>query len=211
MIEQREWLGRSWAWPAEDTGAWHYLRRDWPSHQAKIRQHCQQFDVALIAGGCAGLYPRLLADMFKHVYTFEPDSLNFQCLVRNCEDKNVYPMRAALGKETGFVKVRRPYATNCGMNEVVPAQRVAVPRLTIDQICLPVCDLIMLDVEGQELDCIKGAGATLKRCQPVLFLEKGNYFAKKVRGYKWVDTSWMDCIFIRDMGETTWVRRNVCM
>ena len=31
-----------------------------------------------------GMYPRLLAERFQYVYTFEPYYLNFRCLVHNC-------------------------------------------------------------------------------------------------------------------------------
>jgi hypothetical protein len=107
-------------------------------------------------------------------------------------------MRAALGEKPGFVKVKRLHVTNCGMNTVTPAQLVAVPMMTLDQFELPVCDLIMFDMEGAEAAAIAGARATIKRCRPVLFIENGDKI--KIRGYRWVDTSWMDCIFTYDDG-----------
>jgi hypothetical protein len=46
-----------------------------------------------------------------------------------------------------------------------------VPVVTIDSLELPACALIKVDVEGMELDVLRGATQTIKRHRPRLFVE----------------------------------------
>lgn len=46
-----------------------------------------------------------------------------------------------------------------------------VPVVTIDSLDLPACALIKVDVEGMELDVVRGAAETIRRRQPRLFIE----------------------------------------
>jgi hypothetical protein len=48
-------------------------------------------------------------------------------------------------------------------------ERVAIR--TIDDLDLPACSLIKIDVEGMELDAIAGAAGTLRRHRPILYVE----------------------------------------
>ena len=41
----------------------------------------------------------------------------------------------------------------------------------VDSLNLARCDLIKIDVEGAEYGVLVGAGETIKRCQPVLYIE----------------------------------------
>jgi len=46
-----------------------------------------------------------------------------------------------------------------------------VPVATIDSLDLPACGLIKIDVEGMELDVLRGAAQTIRKHQPRLFVE----------------------------------------
>jgi hypothetical protein len=57
-----------------------------------------------------------------------------------------------------------------------------IPILRVDDLALPHCDLMMLDLEGYELFALKGALNTITRCKPVIVMEdKG---CSKVFGYE---------------------------
>jgi len=83
--------------------------------------------------------------------------------------------QAALGDLRGLVGtacVRREGKTkeaHEGITHIVPEG--VIPTLRIDDLALPVCDLIYLDVEGWELYAIRGAVETLARCRPVVVVE----------------------------------------
>jgi FkbM family methyltransferase len=126
------------------------------------------------AGGNLGIFPKHLGKRFQTVYTFEPDPVCFQLLQMNAVAPNIIRLQAALGAQHGLVGtcgVRRDGKTNNheGITHVVP--NGVIPTLQIDDLQLPVCDLIYLDIEGGELDALRGAQETLRRCRPVLGVE----------------------------------------
>lgn len=125
--------------------------------------------VCIEAGGNFGLWPLRLADMFETVYTFEPDHVCFASLVYNCRAKaNVVCLQAGLGSCHKLIDLERDIDTTG--NQHAKAGGI-YPTLCIDDLFLPVCDLIYLDIEGMELDAILGAAGTITRCQPVVIFE----------------------------------------
>ena len=164
-----------WIWVAQDRGAWDGPKHDWEtSHKQGILDLVTDWTNCIQAGGNQGMYPRLMSKMFQHVYTFEPDPLNFYCLVVNCCVENIYPINAALGDESGLVKVNRGSLTNTGEHKVTTNGDCHVPMFTIDSLKLPTCGLIQLDLEEYELNALKGAMETIVRCKPVIQCECGN-------------------------------------
>src|SRR5258706_82750 len=47
-----------------------------------------------------------------------------------------------------------------------------IPMITIDSLELPVADYIKIDTEGSELNVLRGAEKTIKRCGPVIIVEQ---------------------------------------
>lgn len=144
--------------------------------------------VAVQAGGNVGVLAMGLAKHFGHVYTFEPDPDNFQCLEHNVTAPNVVKKNVALGSP-GVATIgmdRTP--ENCG------AHRVGgfgdTPVECIDQLALVACDLIILDIEGYELEALKGAEWTIRTHKPTVILEdKGlseRYGVKKGEAPRWL-------------------------
>lgn len=134
-----------------------------------IMAHCARFGVAIQAGGNVGVWPKMLAHRFGAVYTFEPDSANFQCLVRNVTELNVTKLQAILGAEAGLVKLATT-RHNCGAHFV--DGNGTIPTLRIDDLGLEACDLIQLDVEGFEAFALKGALKTIEKFKPVIVCEE---------------------------------------
>ena len=165
----------SWLWIASDDGAWDGPKHDWENgHFDGIKELVTDWSICVQAGGNQGMYPRLLSEHFQHVYTFEPDPLNFHCLVNNCQSDNIYKMQAALGETTGLAKVNRGAMNNTGTHTVSTEGECYVPMLTIDSLKLPSCGLFQLDLERYELNALKGAMETIARCKPVIQCECGN-------------------------------------
>jgi FkbM family methyltransferase len=165
---------RDWTWIKSDTGAWDGPKSDWEtSHKTRYFQHLQNYNVVVQAGGNQGMYPRLLARRFKVVYTFEPDPLNFYCLANNCQEDNIVKMQAALGCNPHLIKVNRQDMTNTGMHTVQPGGWI--PVLRVDDLGLPQLDCLLLDVEGYELNILKGAHETIKANRPVIVCENANF------------------------------------
>lgn len=196
-----------WLWirgdggPNTDGGAWLGPREDWiHSHSKKFFTHVKDFNICIQAGGNLGLYPRLLSSRFKLVYTFEPDPLNFHCLVNNCQVDNVIKINAALGAENGFCKIQRNHRSNVGMHRIEVADDGAVPVMSIDSLNFPCCDMICLDTEGFEYNIIQGAVKTIEKYKPVITCENKEDSKDVLElisqyGYKKIDQSVSDSIF----------------
>lgn len=132
--------------------------------------YVKSFDVAVQAGGNFGAWPAQLAKRFKHVYTFEPDPLNFSCLCRNIGDtQNIIKIQAALGEDAKSVGLSRN-PINAGAHFVTATG--FLPMIKLDSLGLPACDLIILDIEGYELPALRGAFWTLRNFLPVVHVEE---------------------------------------
>jgi FkbM family methyltransferase len=174
MIETDTYKDRTW-FKLEDDQAFNWVFEDWYNGLEKMFvKHIKQYGVAVQAGGYCGYYPRLLAEKFRVVYTFEPDPINFECLVRNCNVDNIVKMQAALGSKHEMVLLNRQSAINKGMNVVKPYINGIIPTLTIDDLNLSACDFIQLDTEGYEIEILKGAKETISKFVPLISVENNN-------------------------------------
>jgi FkbM family methyltransferase len=195
-----------WVWAKSDIHAWIGPKNDWElGHKAKILHYVPEDKrrVVIQAGGNMGMYPRLLSDMFQSVYTFEPDPVNFHCLVANCQRDNIIKMNAALGLQHEMVSISVErfvdWETNYGVRDVVKKENSHIPTFMIDDLKPDYCDLIMLDVEGYELNILKGANKTIEKFHPVIFAEYAEPCIPYLQsfGYEAVDRSYGDIIFVR--------------
>lgn len=132
--------------------------------------------VAVQAGGCLGVFADYLSSRFGAVYTFEPDTVMFRKMVTNIADcLNVVPMQAALGNERRMIHTVCDLRNNDktvlheGMTRTEPGGHI--PTLRIDDLGLPYCDLIYLDIEGDEYAALLGALTTLTDHKPVVVCE----------------------------------------
>ena len=163
----------------------------------------------VVAGGCVGYFPLLLADVFEQVYTFEPDPLNFYCLVNNIPQENVIKSQFGLGykKENLSMIVDHSFS---GMNHINPERGKGNIRIIqLDDLDLESCGMITYDMEGFEFDALRGSQKTIMKCRPVLSIafeghverygektqELGDYITKDLN-YTPVERSHLDLIFV---------------
>jgi FkbM family methyltransferase len=113
------------------------------------------------------------------LYAFEPQRRVFQVLCANLalnDIDNAVALPQACGAEAGWAVIPpMDYAgpENIGGVSLAPAgsagERVQVVRL--DDLDLPACGLLKVDVEGFEAEVLTGAAATIRRHRPVLYVE----------------------------------------
>lgn len=58
-----------------------------------------------------------------------------------------------------------------------------VRTITVDSLKLERCDLIKIDVEGMEVEGLRGAAETIKRCKPILFIETVKSDADAIKAF----------------------------
>jgi len=168
-IEEIE--GATYLIPDRDSAA--MLHRRWHSTHVAMKAiplFVENRKVCIQAGGNWGLWPLRLASMFETVYTFEPDHACFTALVANCREKeNVITIQAGLGYNRALVGLWRDVDTTGSQTVDRPG---IYPIFRVDDLALPKCDLIYLDIEGMEMDAVMGAQDTLARCKPIIIFEE---------------------------------------
>lgn len=166
-IEELIELRDGWHWPKTDSRCWAYMQT-YPNLPFEILEFVKQRRVVIQAGGNCGFYPKKYASLFQQVYTFEPEWLNFYCLVKNVTEPNVVKSQACLGNSPSLVNLN-VNEKNRGKTHVSGSGQY--PVYLIDNIGLKTCDLIHLDIEGYEYFALLGAINTIKNCQPVIVIE----------------------------------------
>lgn len=160
-------------WDGRDTSCFEIIDHEWPYIFTGIEHCVKQARTVIQAGGNCGLYPLRLSQYFNNVFTFEPDPINFFCLAHNCKNNKIIKFNAALGSKNKFSLIENESQYNNGMPHIIPDSGVGtiIYEMTIDSLSLDNVDLVLLDIEGYELNALFGAEQTLRRCQPAVILE----------------------------------------
>lgn len=111
------------------------------------------------------------------VIAIEPQRLVFQTLCANLAINNltnVITYQAGAGSADGVITVpnvdpNEPH--NFGGVSLGGSEGYLVPLMTIDSLNMTHCNLLKLDVEGMEIEVIKGAIETIERCKPIMYIE----------------------------------------
>lgn len=124
------------------------------------------------------------------VHAFEPQRIMYQAMVASVAMNswtNVHSHMKLVGAETGSMRLpsvsyERP--SNFGMLSLAPDRERAktltylddepgeeVEMITLDSLKLPACHLIKIDVEGMEIDVLRGATETIRTHRPLIYME----------------------------------------
>lgn len=155
-------------WPNNGKYTWDVACKEL-DHLSHLLPHLQKTNVMIQAGGNCGLIIKQFINTFKTIYTFEPDPINFYCLNINLPFTNVNKIQACLGSDYGMVELAQAHQNDIGSYYVISGS--SIPTLKIDDLNLNECDLIMLDIEGYELNALKGGEKTILKYKPVLCVE----------------------------------------
>ena len=152
--------------------------------QEVIRQSRVIFDIGANIGA-TGLYMSRMASNSR-VYCFEPYPSSFQALEQNIAGngapRSLIPVNLALGSKNGKLRFRES-EINASGNGAIPKtglmsrvnRTIQVEAQTLDRFMrrqrIERVDFIKVDVEGFELDMLRGARRTLRRHKPTVLLE----------------------------------------
>lgn len=154
------------------------------------------------AGGHVGVWPQRLSKVFDYVVSFEPQLFSWQVCSEACRQRqNTLVINGALGSTIGVSKVSGEPLSGSACMSTTHGQDTAV--YTVD--ALPVfirhsVDAMFLDVQGCELDVLKGALETIEKQKPLLVLEdeqrwsQNDLFSLLPTGYSIVGRHAMDII-----------------
>lgn len=146
-----------------------------------FRQLLRPGDAVIEVGANIGAHTLFLAKTVGvegSVLAFEPQRIIYQTLCANMALNNilhVHCMHLAVGEKEGTIHVPYldPNRTNnfggLGLGTYTKGDLVRV--VTLDSYNIPRCRLIKVDVEGMEINVLKGAVETLKRTKAALYVE----------------------------------------
>lgn len=148
---------------------------------ALFRRILKPGDLVVSAGGNIGVHLIPLSQIVQghgRVITFEPQAflrdhvLQLNLDMNGCANVDVRPeaLGAAAG-EASLPTIDYGVPNNFGGMELRAQGPCPVPVIALDSLGLVNCDLLMLDVEGYELDALRGARETIGRCRPYLYIE----------------------------------------
>lgn len=147
-----------------------------------LQLHYKKFEHVIDIGGNIGnhvLYYCSCMDATQ-VHCFEPNKFNREILKKNIDLNNlshivkIYP--AALGSQAGKDIQEDFTFSNTGMNRVNKIQAEdkhenEIEIKPLDEFDIQKVNFIKIDVEGFELDVLKGSEQIIKRCKPVIMVE----------------------------------------
>ncbi len=116
------------------------------------------------------------------IYGFEPDPVNFEKAIKNLKlntFRNIKYQNIGLGAKKGELFLRVDTPTNRGGNRIDQQNKsensIEIKIERLDDLVLDMniekIDLIKIDVEGFELEVLKGAENVLRKHKPLLFIE----------------------------------------
>ena len=165
-------------------------------------QH-KKFRTVLDIGAWCGTWAKAMEPYAKRIVAFEPDATHFECLQRNCTI-NCDPRKEAVGAEIKGISLTE--------DDFTQAKRIdkdgPIRMTTLDSLDYKDVDLIKIDVEGYEMQVLKGAEKTLGKVQYIMIelnnatkkygssnIEIENYIDSL--GYKVLINHWPDKVFYR--------------
>lgn len=139
-------------------------------HLQKVKQYL--YGTVIDVGAYIGDMTIFYAQYSPRVVAIEPLFDAYQCLKWNmAEQDNVDCINAAAGSKKGKCSLQTD-SNNIGMTYVKKGKDVDV--ITIDSLGYEEVSYMKIDVEGKELEVLKGARQTIDRWKPILDIEVNN-------------------------------------
>ncbi|MBI2025332.1 FkbM family methyltransferase [Candidatus Kaiserbacteria bacterium] len=136
--------------------------------------------VVVDIGAHIGTFAVPIAAHAGRVIAFEPSPASFELLSRNvgAANGNFELKQEALGKESGSGTILVRNASNAGANTLSPGDDIPVATLDSE---VAHADFIKIDVEGMELDVLRGGAGLIERARPAVLFEV-NLFQLRAHG-----------------------------
>ena len=147
---------------------------------AVLKNFVRREDVTIDVGANIGLYTRTLARLSSKVHAFEP-SKAMADILRRTTPHNVVVHEMALSDGDGNADLRIPqrggnliYSLASIERDAVEGENIIamkVPRARLDAVIQDDVSFVKIDVEGHELNVLRGSLGLIARCRPVFLVE----------------------------------------
>ena len=138
----------------------------------KFIKYCEsqtkKMKTVIDVGAWCGTWAKAIEPFAKKVIAFEPDQTHFECLQRNCT-VNCTPRMEAVGAQLQEVSLTEDNFTQAKRVD----EKGNIRMITLDHMAYEDVDMIKIDVEGYEMEVLKGATKTLESVK-YLMIELNN-------------------------------------
>ena len=143
-----------------------------------VRPYIPDNGVVIDVGANIGSHTLYFAWMLNtsKVYSFEPQKGLFPILQKNCELNNILDKvvlyNCCVGEKEAYaslgnVAIYDASQTSFNMSDTPTDYKI----MSLDSLKLDKVDFIKIDVEGHEIEVLRGAKETIARCKPVIWCE----------------------------------------
>tara|TARA_B100001173_G_C15988515_1_gene547827 strand:+ start:260 stop:886 length:627 start_codon:yes stop_codon:yes gene_type:complete len=173
----------------------------------KFIKYCEsqtkKMKTVIDVGAWCGTWAKAIEPFAEKVIAFEPDKTHFECLQRNCT-VNCTPRMEAVGAQLQEVSLTEDNFTQAKRVD----EKGNIRMITLDHMAYEDVDMIKIDVEGYEMEVLKGATKTLESVK-YLMIELNNntkkYGSNNIEvekhivslGFKVLMDHWPDKVFHR--------------
>ena len=163
------------------------------------------FKTVLDVGAWCGTWSNDMSKYADTVHAFEPDALHYECLLKN-KKENVIPHLCAVGSQKAKVSLVENEKNFTQEKRVVPEGDILMT--TVDSFALENIDLIKIDVEGYEMEVLKGGHKLLENIEFVMIELNNNskrYGSNNIEieeylkslGFKELIKTWPDIVYYK--------------
>ena len=134
-------------------------------------------DIVVDVGAYIGLHTLTMAKLAKHVYSFEPQPLIYQCLSKTIKQQNIvnvnlFNIALSNKDEDSFIHTNNDGdASLAGIRDEKFNQMFPCHLKKLDSYQFNKLDFIKIDVEASEWQMLEGATKTIVLHRPVIILE----------------------------------------
>ena len=171
---------------------------------------CHKGGVALDVGANIGNHALAYSEFFDRVFAIEPyEPLFRRTQARREVSARISAHQVALSDQAGTLAFEQPTAFNQGIGRVSPEGKGSVTAVTGDEFVRTevrqTVDFIKIDVEGHEMEVIRGLAETLKRDRPTVLFEASKQVMKSAESMQACFAHFpVDYAFFRLGGQSTW-------
>ncbi len=155
----------------------HYIFSPFELYELEITKKIAKNGISVDGGAYIGTHSLIMA-FNSFVYAFEPNPENFNILTENIKInklRNVVPLNKGLSSFTGEAKFLCKETKNLeGTGKISENGNISIQVVKMDDIVKGKVSFIKIDVEGHELEVLKGSRKIIKRNHPIIMFEALN-------------------------------------
>lgn len=166
----------------------------------------KKFNLVLDVGAWCGTWSMAMTKYANEIHCFEPNKIHFECLRLNLQNySNVKLHNQAVGNQDGMVTLTKESATQ---NTRVLLEQGDIKINKLDSMEIDDIDMLKIDVEGLEMEVLKGASDKLEKIE-YLMIELNNNSKRygsnnieieeylKSLGFKELIKTWPDIVYYK--------------